>query len=117
MAMASVATDSSLQGKVVLITGGRRVGSELAPMLADRGANIAMTYRFSRAVIEHTLTDVQSRGVEGMAVAPTSPIQTRPLMQCPRSSRGSAAWTHLSTWPAFTGELRWPLWTHTTLMR
>src|SRR5438309_8248817 len=69
MAMASVAMDSPLRGKVVLITGGRRVGSELAPMLADRGAIIAMTYRFSRAVIEHTIDDVQSRGVEGMAVS------------------------------------------------
>jgi pteridine reductase len=67
MAMASMAADSSLRGKVVLITGGRRVGSELAPMLADRGANIAMTYRFSRTAIEHTIADVESRGVAGMA--------------------------------------------------
>jgi pteridine reductase len=65
--MASVAADGSLRGKVVLITGGRRVGSDLARMLADRGANVAMTYRSSRAVIEHTIADVQSRGVEGIA--------------------------------------------------
>ena len=58
----------SLRGKVVLITGGRRVGSALARMLADRGANIAMTYRFSASRIEHTIAEVQSRGVEGMAV-------------------------------------------------
>jgi pteridine reductase len=67
--MAAAETDGSLRGKVVLITGGRRVGSDLARMLANRGARIAMTYRFSRAVIEHTIADVESQGAEGMAVA------------------------------------------------
>ena len=48
---------STLQGKVVLITGGRRVGSVLARMLADRGARVAMTYHTSRETIEHTIAD------------------------------------------------------------
>jgi pteridine reductase len=65
--MAPAAEDGSLQGKVVLITGGRRVGSDLARILAGRGANVAMTYRYSRAVIENTIADVESKGVQGMA--------------------------------------------------
>ena len=59
----------NLDGKAVLITGGRRVGSELALMLADRGASIAMTYRTSRETIERTVAEVQARGVRGLAVA------------------------------------------------
>jgi pteridine reductase len=38
--------------KVVLITGGRRVGGELAVMMAARGWDVAMTYRTSRTAIE-----------------------------------------------------------------
>jgi pteridine reductase len=57
-----------LEGRTVLITGGRRVGGELARMLADRGARVAMTYRTSRGVIEAILADCKSRGAETMAV-------------------------------------------------
>ncbi len=57
-----------LAGKSVLITGGRRVGSELALMLAERGANVAMTYRTSREVIEETLARVRGSGVEGLPI-------------------------------------------------
>jgi pteridine reductase len=64
-----MAADGKLRGKVVLITGGRRVGSALARMLADRGANLAMTYHFSREAIERTIADVQARGVQGLAVS------------------------------------------------
>ena len=59
----------NLEGKAVLITGGRRVGSELALMLADRGASIAMTYHTSREAIERTVALVETRGVRGLAVA------------------------------------------------
>ena len=52
----------NLDGKAVLITGGRRVGAELARMLADRGARLAMTYRTSREAIESALDDCRSRG-------------------------------------------------------
>jgi pteridine reductase len=54
--------------KVVLITGGRRVGSDLARLLAGRGARIAMTYHTSRATIEQTIADVEAAGSEGLAV-------------------------------------------------
>ena len=59
----------NLKGKTVLITGGRRVGGDLALMLADRGANIALTYRTSRAAIEATVAEVEKRGVGGLAIA------------------------------------------------
>ncbi len=64
-----MAGDDGLRGKVVLITGGRRVGSALARMLAGRGANLAMTYHSSREAIENTIAEVQSSGVQGMAVS------------------------------------------------
>jgi len=57
-----------LRGKVVLITGGRRVGAHLACALADRGAGVAMTYRTSREAIERTIEQVRARGVHGLAV-------------------------------------------------
>jgi pteridine reductase len=56
-----------LDRQVVLITGGRRVGSELALALADRGFNVAMTYHTSRAPIERTIEEVVARGAPGVA--------------------------------------------------
>ena len=52
----------------MLITGGRRVGGELAVLLASRGANVAMTFHTSRATIERTITEVEAFGVAGLAV-------------------------------------------------
>jgi pteridine reductase len=57
-----------LKGKTVLITGGRRVGGALAMMLADRGANVALTYHTSRQAIERTAAEVEARGVGSMSV-------------------------------------------------
>jgi pteridine reductase len=58
-----------LRGKVVLITGGRRVGSDLALMLATRGARVAMTFRTSRLSIDRTIASVEALDVAGLAVA------------------------------------------------
>lgn len=55
-------------GKTVLITGGRRVGSDLARTLAERGWRVAMTYHRSREVIEETIADVEAAGSTGLAV-------------------------------------------------
>lgn len=52
-----------LQGKTILITGGRRVGAHLAVMLAERGANLALTYFRSRNKIEAVATEVRKHGV------------------------------------------------------
>lgn len=54
--------------KIVLITGGRRVGGDLARLLAERGHRIAMTYHHSQATIEQTIADVEAAGSEGLAV-------------------------------------------------
>ena len=58
-----------LKGKAVLITGGRRVGSSLARMLADRGAHVALTYHTSREAIERTASEVRARGVRSLTIA------------------------------------------------
>jgi pteridine reductase len=63
-----MAAETRLRGKVVLITGGRRVGSALARMLAERGASLAMTYHKSRQVIENTIAEIQAMGAQGLAV-------------------------------------------------
>jgi pteridine reductase len=59
----------NLAGKAVLLTGGRRVGADLARRLADRGASVAMTYHTSRDAIERTAAEVRARGVGALAVA------------------------------------------------
>lgn len=55
-------------GKAVLITGGRRVGGELARLLADRGWDVAMTYHTSREAIERTVAAVEDMGRRGLAI-------------------------------------------------
>ncbi len=55
-------------GKTVLITGGRRVGSDLARTLAARGWRVAMTFHYSRETIEQTIADVAAAGSHGLAV-------------------------------------------------
>lgn len=57
-----------LRGKTVLITGGRRVGAELALQLAERGAQVAMSYFRSRKRIEAVIADVRRRNVGGVAI-------------------------------------------------
>ncbi len=59
----------NLQGKVALITGGRRVGGELAKLLFDRGMSIAMTYLTNPEAIERTLNEIRTRGGKGFAVS------------------------------------------------
>lgn len=60
----------NLSGKVVLITGARRVGAELARHLAGRGARIALTYHSSREPIEATIAEIEAEipGTKGLAL-------------------------------------------------
>ena len=58
-----------LRGKTVLITGGRRVGIPLAMQLAERGANVAMSYFKSRERIEAVIADIRRKGVRAAALA------------------------------------------------
>ncbi|HUQ68410.1 MAG TPA: SDR family oxidoreductase [Planctomycetaceae bacterium] len=57
-----------LAGKTALITGGRRIGAQLALMLADRGMNVVLSYLSSRDVAERTAADCERRGVRAVAV-------------------------------------------------
>lgn len=53
-----------LAGKTVLITGGRRLGARLAELLAERGANIALSYHTSRERTEEVASACLTYGVE-----------------------------------------------------
>ena len=80
-ASSTLETTTPLRGKAVLITGGRRVGGELALLLAGRGADIAMTYHTSRATIEGTIKAVEGLGRRGVrSSAPTYPKPIKPRM-------------------------------------
>ena len=57
-----------LSGKVVLITGGKRIGQVVARELAKRGADIATAYRGSRSEAEQTVADVQGLGRHASAI-------------------------------------------------
>jgi NAD(P)-dependent dehydrogenase (short-subunit alcohol dehydrogenase family) len=51
-----------LTNRVVLITGGRRIGQVVARQLAARGADVALSYRGSREEAEQTAADVRAAG-------------------------------------------------------
>ena len=51
-----------LNGRVALITGGRRVGASVAVELARRGADIALSYNHSRDEAEATAVSVRELG-------------------------------------------------------
>lgn len=59
----------TLTNRVVLITGGKRIGQVVARELAARGADIAVSYRGSREEAEATVAEVQSLGRRGAAIA------------------------------------------------
>lgn len=58
-----------LNDRVVLITGGKRIGQIVARELAVRGAHIAVSYRGSRTEAEATAADVQRAGRKAAVVA------------------------------------------------
>jgi pteridine reductase len=62
-------TAQASEDRVALITGGRRVGGELALSMATRGWRVAMTYHTSRAAIEQTIRSVEAGGSAGLAIA------------------------------------------------
>ncbi len=57
-----------LNGRVALITGGRRIGAVVATELARAGADVAVVYRSSRADAEATVRDVESLGRRAIAL-------------------------------------------------
>jgi len=58
----------NLEGKVSLVTGGTRMGREIALALARQGCRVAMLYRRSRSEAEATVRAVRNWGVEAMAL-------------------------------------------------
>ena len=58
-----------LTNRVVIITGGKRIGRVVAGRLAERGADLVLSYRGSKAEADDTVTDVVARGRRGIAVA------------------------------------------------
>ena len=58
----------NLENRVVIITGGKRIGRVVAQQLAERAADIVLSYRGSKAESEQTVCDVQSRGRRAIAV-------------------------------------------------
>ncbi len=57
------------RGKVALLTGGARVGRTVADWLAERGCDLALTYRASRETAEKTAEGLRARGVRAITVA------------------------------------------------
>lgn len=57
-----------LQGRVALITGGKRVGAVVAEELARRGVDIAVSYRHSRPEAEQTVARVTALGRRAAAI-------------------------------------------------
>ena len=61
--------DRPLTGKTVLVTGAaKRIGRTIALALAERGANVAITYLASQAEAEETVHALVSHDVDALAV-------------------------------------------------
>ncbi|MGE3513199.1 MAG: SDR family NAD(P)-dependent oxidoreductase [Vicinamibacterales bacterium] len=58
-----------LQGRVALLTGGKRIGAVVAGELARRGADVALTYARSRQDAERTASDVRSLSRRAVTLA------------------------------------------------
>jgi NAD(P)-dependent dehydrogenase (short-subunit alcohol dehydrogenase family) len=61
--------DKPLEGKTVLVTGAaKRIGRAIALALAERGANVAITYLDSQAEAEKTVHALAAHDVDALAV-------------------------------------------------
>jgi NAD(P)-dependent dehydrogenase (short-subunit alcohol dehydrogenase family) len=57
-----------LKDKVVVITGGKRIGRVVAQEVAARGADLVLSYRGSKQEADDTVQDVKARRRRGIAV-------------------------------------------------
>jgi NAD(P)-dependent dehydrogenase (short-subunit alcohol dehydrogenase family) len=58
-----------LGGKTALVTGAaRRIGRQIALTLAEAGADVAITYRNSKAEASQTITEISALGSRGLAI-------------------------------------------------
>ena len=58
----------TLNNRVVLITGGKRIGQVVARELASRGADVAVSYRGSKEEADETVSEVRGLGRRAIAV-------------------------------------------------
>jgi NAD(P)-dependent dehydrogenase (short-subunit alcohol dehydrogenase family) len=58
-----------LKDRVVVITGGKRIGRVVAQEAAARGANLVLSYRGSKQEADDTVADVKAKGRCAIAVA------------------------------------------------
>jgi NAD(P)-dependent dehydrogenase (short-subunit alcohol dehydrogenase family) len=58
-----------LTGRAALVTGGKRIGAAVAEHLARAGADVALTYRSSRADAEETAEVVRGHGRRAQVIA------------------------------------------------
>jgi NAD(P)-dependent dehydrogenase (short-subunit alcohol dehydrogenase family) len=60
---------NALKGKVMLVTGGaHRVGKAIALCLAEKGADIVITYQSSESEARQTVTEITKLGVKAVAL-------------------------------------------------
>src|SRR4051794_38883267 len=59
----------TLNNRVVLITGGKRIGQVVARELASRGADVAVSYRGSKDEADETVAEIRSLGRRAVGVA------------------------------------------------
>ena len=79
-----------LHSRVVLITGGKRIGAVIATTLAARGADIALSFRGSHEEAEATAADVRALGRRAHLVQAdvADPAQCRRLVENTAASLG-----------------------------
>lgn len=58
----------TLQGRVALITGGKRIGAVVARRLAEAGADVAVAYNRSKPEADDTVSSVTRLGRRGLAL-------------------------------------------------
>ena len=64
-----MASDGQLRGKIALVTGGSRgIGKQIALVLAQHGADIALNYRSHEVEADRTMSEVQEYGVRCIRV-------------------------------------------------
>lgn len=80
-----------LTGKTALITGGRRIGAQLARALAERGMNLALSYHSSRSTAEETAAACERYGVRTTIIAADlrDPVQASRLVDAAVAAFGS----------------------------
>ncbi len=60
--------EEKMKGKTAWITGGKRIGKEVALALAGLGANLVITYRSSKKEAEETAKKARSLGVKTLVI-------------------------------------------------